>query len=134
MIFLLLQNKSKLGEVPLVTIIYTLFMVILLAIYVTLILSYNTSYSNNKLVEQNILIRAELCVKNNFLSSDLSQTCFLSNNLDYVSINFDGTEYLMNKHLINSNTKPKTEIISLTKDNQLKLVKIEYFMGKHDTK
>jgi len=133
-IFLLLQNKSKLGEVPLVTIIYTLFMVILLAIYVTLILSYNTSYSNNKLVEQNILIRAELCVKNNFLSSDLSQTCFLSNNLDYVSINFDGTEYLMNKHLINSNTKPKTEIISLTKDNQLKLVKIEYFMGKHDTK
>ena len=109
-------------------------MVILLAIYVTLILSYNTSYSNNKLVEQNILIRAELCVKNNFLSSDLSQTCFLSNNLDYVSINFDGTEYLMNKHLINSNTKPKTEIISLTKDNQLKLVKIEYFMGKHDTK
>ena len=134
MIFLLLQNKSKLGEVPLVTIIYTLFMVILLAIYVTLILSYNTSYSNNKLVEQNILIRAELCVKNNFLSSDLSQTCFLSNNLDYVSINFDGTEYLMNKHLINLNTKLKTEIISLTKDNQLKLVKIEYFIGKHDTK
>mgnify|MGYP001616876025 CR=1 FL=1 len=135
MIFLLFQKiNSEKGEFSIGTIVYSLFIIIILAVYVSLMLSYKNKYDDDKLIAQDIIIRAELCVQNNLLSSDLSKTCYLSNNRDYVLIDLDGTEYQMNKHLVNANTQLRTELISLTKDGQLKLVKVEYFIGNHNEK
>ena len=126
--------NSEKGEFSIGTIVYSLFIIIILAVYVSLMLSYKNKYDDDKLIAQDIIIRAELCVQNNLLSSDLSKTCYLSNNRDYVLIDLDGTEYQMNKHLVNANTQLRTELISLTKDGQLKLVKVEYFIGNHNEK